>query len=426
MNRDELAAYRARFENELVHDILRYWMRYAVERGGDGFYGAVDLQNQPVLTANKACVLNARILWTFSAAAAKYGDAAYAEMARRAYHVLTTYFADDTHGGFFMELTPDNRPADTTKHTYAQAFALYALCKHYAFEPAPARLRYIQDLFHLLEAKTADASNFGYREAFTRDWQLLGKNRMADHDEPKTMNTHLHALEAYSALYQVWRAPEVQTRLRSLLLLFLDKIIRPSGHLGIFFDDAMEEAKASRGICSFGHDVEASWLLLDAAENLGDPIIVERMRAVSLRMLNAVERVGFDKDGGMFLESSREGSHLRTNKHWWIQAETLVGMMNAFELTHDPRYWENVKLCWDFVDRHVIDHARGEWFTKVNRLGKPFLIEPADDPSPYYRNDWKIDPWKCPYHNGRACLELVCRIDALMDKIKNDSRMELV
>lgn len=413
MDHSELTAYRARFENELRADILPYWMRYGVDRAGDGFYGAVDLQNRPVLTANKACVLNARILWAFSAAAAAYKDADYAAMGQRAYHVVTTYFADREHGGFFMELTPDNRPADTTKHTYAQAFVLYALCKHYAFQPAPERLQYIQDLFALLEANTADPSGVGYRESFTRDWQPLAKNRMADHDEPKTMNTHLHVVEAYAALYQVWRNSQVGARLRSLLLLFLDKIIRPSGHLGIFFDDALNEADASRGICSFGHDVEASWLLLEAAEILGDPLILERMRPISIRMLNAVERAGFDKDGGMFLESSREGSHLRTNKHWWIQAETLVGMMNSFELTHDPRYWENVKLSWDFIDRYVIDHAGGEWFTKVSRFGKPFLVEPPDDPSPYYRNDWKIDPWKCPYHNGRACLELIRRIDRL-------------
>ncbi len=130
-----------------------------------------------------------------------------------------------------------------------------------------------------------------------------------------------------------------------------------------------------------------------------------------LKMADAVLRVGVDKDGGLFLESTRYGSHVRTNKHWWLQAENLVGFMNSFQLTGDPKYWDTVKLSWDFIDKHVIDHTGGEWFTKVNRLGVPYLVEPDDDPSPYYRNDWKIDPWKCPYHNGRAMMEMIRRIN---------------
>jgi mannobiose 2-epimerase len=131
-------------------------------------------------------------------------------------------------------------------------------------------------------------------------------------------------------------------------------------------------------------------------------------------MADAVLRVGVDKDGGLFLESTRYGSHVRTNKHWWLQAENLVGFMNAFQLTGDPKFWDTVKLSWEFIDKHVIDHEGGEWFTKVNRLGKAYLTEPEDDPSPYYRNDWKIDPWKCPYHNGRAMIELTNRIAELL------------
>ena len=135
-----------------------------------------------------------------------------------------------------------------------------------------------------------------------------------------------------------------------------------------------------------------------------------------MKMADVVLRVGVDKDGGLFLESSRFGSHLRTNKHWWLQAENLVGFMNMFQLTGDLKYWETVKLTWDFIDRFVIDRKGGEWFTKVNRLGVPYLVEPAGDPSPFYRNDWKIDPWKCPYHNGRAMMEMARRIDSLVEQ----------
>ena len=414
MNITELRDYRMIFENELKHDILSYWLTYSVEKDGDGFYGAVDLNNHPVLWVNKSCVLNARILWAFSAAAQRYGSPEYREMAERAFRVLTDQFIDRQYGGYFMELSPGNRIANDIKHTYAQAFVIYALCKYHEFNPSVQLFNSISSAFYLLEEK-AKAANFpGYGEAFTREWQPLSENRMADHNEPRSMNTHLHMLEAYAALYKIWKDPLVEERLSELLLLFLDRIIRPSGHLGIFFDLDFNETEASKGICSFGHDIEASWLLWEASEILDDPILLERTRRASLQMLEAVERVGLDKDGGLFLESTRFGSHLRTNKHWWLQAETLVGFMNGFELTLEPRYWENVKLSWSFIDQYVIDHQRGEWFTKVNRLGEPFLVEPADDPSPYYRNDWKIDPWKCPYHNGRACLELVKRIDRLL------------
>jgi mannobiose 2-epimerase len=407
----ELTAYRGVFLGELQGNILPYWMTHAVERDGHGFYPAVDLDGTPVLSARKSSVLNARILWTFSAAATPGGNPEYAALADRAYGVVTRDFEDPEFGGYYMELASDNRVVNDIKHTYAQAFVLYSLCKYYEFRPRESVLDRIRDFFEVIEDRCKDPKHAGYRESFTRQWEPYEENRMADDNEPKSMNTHLHILEAYAALYHVWKAPRVQGRLKELLMLFLDRIIRKDGHLGIFFDEAFDEAASSKGTCSFGHDIEASWLLVEAAEILGNPDILDRMRTVSIRMADAVLREGIDSDGGLFLESTRFGSHLRTNKHWWLQAETLVGFMNAFELTGDRKYWEVVTRSWGFIDRHMIDHVRGEWFTKVNRLGVPFLTEPEDDPSPYYRNDWKIDPWKCPYHNGRAMLELVARID---------------
>ena len=407
----EFVRYKEAFESELLNDILPYWIKYGVEKEGDGFYGAVDLDGNPVPTANKSCVLNARILWTFSEAAIQYKNPEYIRMADRSFKFLEKHFADKEFSGYFMELSPDNSVASDIKHTYAQAFVIYALCKYFEFRPDDAVLKLIQNFFLLLEKHTKDIGNPGYLEAFTRNWKLYGENRMADNNEPKSMNTHLHIMEAYAALYKVWKDDAVKLRLTELLNLFIDKIIRDDGHLGIFFDEQFNEAEASKGICSFGHDIEASWLLMEAAEILGDEAIINKMKPLCIKMAGAVERVGLDKDGGLFLESTRFGSHIRTNKHWWLQAETLVGFMNAFEMTGDRKYWETVKLSWNFIDNHVIDHQGGEWFTKVNRLGKPFLTEPENDPSPYYRNDWKIDPWKCPYHNGRAMMEMVKRIE---------------
>jgi mannobiose 2-epimerase len=415
----ELQNYQEIFTGELHENILSYWMQYGVEKEGRGFYGAVDLNNKPVPGANKTSVLNARILWTFAAAAKAYPGKGYEEIAHKAYRVVTEDFADKEYGGYYMELTSDNRVANNTKHTYAQAFVIYALCKYFEFNPATELMDRIQEFFLFLDKQTRDPDYQGYIESFTRHWNIYEENRMADNNEPRSMNTHLHIVEAYAAVCRIWNDDHVKQGLKALLELFMNHIIREDGHLGIFFTEDFSETESSRAICSFGHDIEASWLIWEAAEILGDETITAKIKPLILKMAEAVLRVGVDKDGGLFLESSRFGSHVRTNKHWWLQAENLVGFMNAFQLTGDPKYWDTVKLAWDFIDRHVIDHIGGEWFTKVDRLGRPYLVEPWDDPSPYYRNDRKIDPWKCPYHNGRSMIELIKRINILLE-IQNE------
>ena len=412
----ELSAYHDIFSNELHENILSYWMKYGVEKGGKGFYGAVNLSNEPVLWANKTSVLNARILWTFAAAARKYPGKGYEPIAHKAFRVVTEDFADKEHGGFYMELDADNAVANDLKHTYAQAFVLYSLSKYYEFKPVSTGIGSDQGFLLLSRQENQGSPACRLLRIFYANWKIDEENRMADNNEPKSMNTHLHLLEACAAVYKIWKDELVKQRLTELLELFLDHIIREDGHLGIFFSEEFSETDHSKAICSFGHDIEASWLIWEAAEILGDPSIMAKIKPLCMKMADAVLREGVDKDGGLFLESTRFGSHVRTNKHWWLQAENLVGFMNAFQLTGDPLYWDTVKLAWNFIDKHVIDHEGGEWFTKVNRLGKPYLIEPEDDPSPYYRNDWKIDPWKCPYHNGRAMIELTNRISALLEK----------
>ncbi len=416
--KSELSNYLKVFTSELHDNILSYWMKYGVEKEGHGFYGAVDLNNEPVLAANKTSVLNARILWTFAAAATKYPGRGYEDIAHIAYRVVTEDFADKEHGGFYMELSSDNEVANDIKHTYAQAFVIYSLCKYYEFNPVAEVMEKVQESFYFLDNKTKDPAHRGYLESFTRDWTLYEENRMADNNEPKSMNTHLHILEAYAAVYKIWKDELVKQRLAELLDIFINHIIREEGHLGVFFFADFSETDSSKAICSFGHDIEASWLIWEAAVILGDTSITAKIKPLILKMAEAVLRVGVDKDGGLFLESTRYGSHVRTNKHWWLQAENLVGFMNAFQLTGESKYWDTVKLSWDFIDKHVIDHEGGEWFTKVNRLGTAYLIEPEDDPSPYYRNDWKIDPWKCPYHNGRAMIELTNRIKLILERGK--------
>ena len=412
--RNDLLEYKNLFHKELHDDILSFWMKYGVDKTGRGFHGAADLKGNPVPGAPKSCVLNARILWTFAAAAKSFSNKTYQALADRVFNVLINDFKDQEFGGFFMSIDENDQPFDTVKHTYAQAFVLYALSKYYELRPEPALANELDEQFGLLEEKTKAPGMPGYFEAFDRNWQPIVENRMADNNEPRSMNTHLHVLEAYAAFCKVGKNKLAHKRLEELLLLFMEKIIRPDGHLGIFFDESFLETEASQAVRSFGHDIEASWLLWEAAEILGNNQIIQQMKPLSVKMLDAVDRAGVDKDGGLFLESTRFGSHLRTNKHWWLQAETLVAFMNGLQITGDPKYWDKLKLSWNFIDNHVIDHENGEWFTKVNREGKPYLEEPEDDPSPYYRNDWKIDPWKCPYHNGRAMMELIRRIDGML------------
>jgi len=410
----ELKALRGRMEKELRENILNYWIKYTIQPGGKGFYGAVDLSNKPVEGADKTCVVNTRILWTFAEAALVCGDKKYSEVADLAFQMVAENFLDNQHGGFFMSITDDNQISNDIKHTYAQAFGIYALAKYFELRKDEKAASLMRHTFELLEEKAKDKNGPGYFEGFSRDWKPIENNRMADDNEPKSMNTHLHVLEGYAGLYKVWKDEKVKTRLSELLNIFMDRVVRDSGHFGIFFDENFQEVEASKGTCSFGHDIEGSWLVWEASEILGDKKILDRLQPIVTKIVDSIEQVAVDKNGGLFLESRRYGSHVRTNKHWWPQAETVVGFMNAYQLVGDEKYLDTMLQTWSFIDENLVDHEGGEWFTKLNRLGKPYLVEPADDPSPFYRNDRKVDPWKGPYHNGRMCMEMIRRIDAVI------------
>lgn len=416
MIQDELKKYRDIFAGEIRDHILPYWMKNVLDRDRRDWFGEVDLEGHPIKEADKGCVLITRILWTFSAAARVFEDECYLDLARATYEIVEKQFADRDHRGYFMSVSASGKPVDDIKHTYAQGFVVYALCELHRIDPSDQLLERIRKQYDVLEEKTKDPNCPGYFESFTRQWQRITENRMADHNEPKSMNTHLHMLEAYTALYRVWQDDSVKQRLAEFIDIFLERIVGDDHHFRIFFEEDFSESEKSKGVRSFGHDIEGSWLLAEAAEVLGEVEMTDAVNRTVVQMADAVERVGQDKDGGLFLGSTREGSHVQTNKHWWIQAETLVGFMNAYQITGKPKYWNNVKLAWRFIDQHVIDHEHGEWFAKVNRLGVPFRVQLADDPFPFYRVDRKVDAWKCPYHNGRACLEMMHRIDSQLDQ----------
>ena len=392
---DEL---RRRVERELLGDILPFWLKYAVDDEYGGFRGQItnDLMIDPL--AHKGLILNARILWTFAKAYKVYGDEVYERSARRAYEYLREHFWDPEFGGVYWMVDHLGSPVETKKRIYGQAFSVYALAEYAAASGEPEVLERAIGLHQMIEDASHDGKNGGYFETYERDWKLAGEQRLSevDMDERKSMNTHLHILEAYANLLRVWKIEELRLRLRELLGIFLDYIIDPeSHHFRMFFDDVWHDHSDR---FSFGHDIEGSWLICEAAEVLGDAGIVERVRSAAVSMAQTVYEQAVDKDGGLFYEG-RGRQIIDTDKQWWPQAEAVVGFRNAYELTGKEHFLKASEKSWDFIEKYIVDRQHGEWFWLVSRDGRPS------------HDKYKVDPWKCPYHNSRTCFEMMERLD---------------
>ncbi len=386
----------AKARRELLENILPFWREHAVDHERGGFIAEMSNDLKPKPEAGKGLILNARILWTFSAAARFTGDPADRALADRAYGYLIDHFLDGDHGGYFWELDPGGKVVDATKKIYGQAFCAYALSEYHSAFDVPAALRHAIDVFHLIETHSRDPKHGGYGEALSRDWQPTADVRLSDKDmnERKSMNTHLHVLEGYTRLFQVWPEAELKSALVDLIGVFFAHIIDPqTNHFHHFFDDLWAPRSDSN---TYGHDIEGSWLLCEAARAAGDPATIEAVRQAAVRIARSVLDEGVDRDGGLFYEG-RNGRIIDSNKEWWPQAEAVVGFLNAYQISHDEIFLEAAACCWDFIERQIIDRTHGEWFWRVDRQGTPDPIEP------------KISMWKCPYHNGRACLEIIHR-----------------
>ncbi|KUL06322.1 MAG: N-acylglucosamine 2-epimerase [Proteiniphilum sp. 51_7] len=383
--------------NELTGNILPFWMNRMKDNERGGYYGRITGENRLVPDATKGGILHARILWTFSSAALRLQSEKYLAEAQRVKAYIFSHFFDDRYGGTYWMLHADGTPADPKKQIYSQAFFIYALTEFYRASGDQEARDKAKELFRLIEQHSFDNVKNGYLEAYSRDWVLLEDLRLSEKDanEKKTMNTHLHILEAYTNLYRVWKDITLARQLKNLIGIFLEKIIDPvSGHLNLFFD---EEWHCKSTIYSFGHDIEASWLLEEAARVLGDEATLRKVQSVTLRIANAAAE-GLNDHGGLINERDWASGHRDERCDWWPQAEAVVGFFNAWQLSGKSDYLDKACNSWEFIKLHLIDREVGEWFWSVSPDGEKDRV-----------ND-KAGFWKCPYHNGRMCLELIERI----------------
>jgi cellobiose epimerase len=394
MVQSKLAQLKSEVRDELVDNILPFWMTKMIDSGNGGFYGRIDGKGHVYNDADKGCVLNARILWTFSSAYRILKKPGYLETAERSKDYLLEHFFDSEFGGVFWLLDHKGEMKDGKKQIYAQAFAIYGLTEYYRITNDKTCLEKAIGLFRLIEKYSYDDKLEGYFEAFSREWGVLDDLRLSlkDANEKKTMNTHLHILEAYTNLYRIWKDDLLKQQLKRLICVFTDKIVNSQTfNLNMFFD---EEWNDKTDIISYGHNIESSWLIYEAAIVLGDEEIIERTKKICLRIAEA-SREGIMADGSMIYENFFRSGHVDSDRHWWVQAETVLGFLNAYSLSGQDEYLEISLAAWKFISAHLIDRQNGEWYWSVDKNLQPNLKED------------KAGFWKCPYHDSRMCLEII-------------------
>lgn len=379
-------------ENEL-ENILHYWKTNSVDYDNGGFIGHIDYPNLKRTENNKGIVLNARILWTFSAASNFYQDRRYIDLCRRSYDYLVNFFRDVKNGGVFWELDYKGNVVNRRKQVYAQSFVIYALSEYYVFTKNEFAKRWAIEIFELLEDKAYDRLNEGYIEAFNEDWSVIEDMRLSskDFNEAKTMNTHLHILEAYTTLNKIYKNSRLENALKKLVDLFLNKFLSDSGHLHLFFNEKWD-LKSS--IYSYGHDIETAWLLMEAANVIADFNLRNKVNQKAIYIADVFIDEAIDSEGGVVNEINWKTCEIDSDRHWWQQAEAIVGLYKIYQLTTNEKYINAALSIWEFINDRIIDHEHGEWLWLVDKDGN------------HSDKNEKIGMWKCPYHNTRACIQV--------------------
>lgn len=383
-------------EEELVNNILPFWLNRMTDETNGGFYGRITGEEVLMAETEKGAVLNTRILWTFSSAYRLLKKDEYLAAATRAKRYLIDHFYDKDFGGIFWSLDYKGQPLDPKKQIYALGFAIYGLSEYHRATGDEEALTYAIRLFESIEEHSFDHIKNGYSEALTRQWDEMADMRLSDKDENerKTMNTHLHILEPYTNLFRVWKDKRLERQLRNLIVLFTDKILNlKTGHLELFFND---DWVSKYRIVSYGHDIEASWLIHEAALVLGDEVLLEKTEPL-VEYIAAAADEGLTAEGSMIYETLLDTEKTDADRHWWVQAENVVGHINLYQHFGDEVAMLKAIRCWEYIKEQIIDRKNGEWHWSVRADG---TINTEDD---------KAGFWKCPYHNGRMCMEVIER-----------------
>lgn len=406
--KEQIKTIKEEVRDCLGNNILSFWLKMQDEENG-GFYGQMTGEGELVKTANKGGILNARILWAFSAAYRATQNPDYLKAAKRAKDYILNYFIDNEFGGTYWELDCKGNPVDTKKQFYAIGFTIYGLSEFVRAVRSAGALDIVtadeeaeafdmaKQLFCVIEEHSFDKEYNGYIEACTREWQPIEDMRLSDLDEnyPKSQNTHLHIIEPYANLYRIWKDERLEKALRNLIYIFTDKILNPeTHHLDLFFEN--DWTRGAGQLESYGHDIECSWLMHEAALVLGDKEVLAKVEPIVQQVAEASEK-GLNPDGSMIHEANLTKGTADADLHWWVQAETVVGFANIYQYFGDEAALEKALKCWQYIKDNLIDNENGEWHWSVRKDG---TLNTTDD---------KAGFWKCPYHNSRMCIEIMER-----------------
>lgn len=421
MKQENTSPFDAKFyesvKDELINDILPFWEKNACDTrpGCEGFYGSISSSGQADAEAPRSIVMTSRFLWTYSAAARHFKNPALLKMADFAYRTIVSKYWDSENGGVYWSVLPDGTPCVSKKQIYGEAFCCYGLCEYAAAIKelrqdvlSEEAMNYALDIYNFLEQYAFDSKDGGYLEACAQNWSPTDDMILSPKDMncPKSMNTNLHVMEAYTNLYRTLPVvfsdakairAEVGDSLAALVRLTVEKILQPDAHLGMFFD--MKWNPLSDEI-SYGHDIEASWLLWEAACELKDDELKSEIKETVIKVAETALNEGFDHENGCmenFLRSEPEGKVRDRTRVWWNQAEAMNGFYNAWEMTGETKYSDACHAEWNWILNHQKDRENGEWWNEVDVNGNPVLTED------------KGGNWKTSYHNGRTCLELLRR-----------------
>ena len=424
---ERVKTMKQEMQDVLQNNILRFWLDKMVDRENGGFYGRIDGQEVLHADAEKGAILNARILWSFSAAYRVLHDEEYLEAATRAKDYIIEHFIDKEYGGVYWSLDSKGNPLDTKKQFYAIGFAIYGMSEYARATGDREALECALQLFDCIEEHALDPVYNGYIEACTREWGTIADMRLSELDAnyPKSQNTHLHIIEPYANLYRCLKELDVtescnyvpvigavlpvdvavpqetkmrvERALRNIINIFTDHILNPeTHHLDLFFE--MDWRRGAGHLESYGHDIECSWLMHEAALVLGDSDVLRKVEPI-VQMVAEASAKGLRPDGSMIHEANLDTGHVDDDLHWWVQAENVVGWFNLYQYFGDEAALDKAERCWNYIKTQLIDYENGEWHWSRHPDG---TLNTVDD---------KAGFWKCPYHNSRMCLEIIERSD---------------